>query len=177
MSYATASSARARAQQWPHLDSDRSRPCANRPLKFRSAFPPRLYLQVLAAGDRETESGFHCFLCSQHLLCRTRPCTLPCTVWCTSCGTCYHFDAGCCSSALFRYDPNELSMEDDSEGATSAIKNLNFSKVSSGGGGYRRSSHETRVSSGARNFVCLSDRFPLNVCSHRVILCIALCWY
>ncbi|CAM9361323.1 unnamed protein product [Ectocarpus fasciculatus] len=41
------------------------------------------------------------------------------------------------SSAPFRYDPNDLSTEDDTGSAQSAIKNLNFSKIAkeSGGGG------------------------------------------
>lgn len=36
------------------------------------------------------------------------------------------------SSAPFRYDPNDLSMDDDSGTAESAIKNLNFSTIKSG---------------------------------------------
>ncbi|CAM9879199.1 unnamed protein product [Scytosiphon promiscuus] len=39
------------------------------------------------------------------------------------------------SSAPFRYDPNDLSLEDDSGNADSAIKNLNFSKIARGSSG------------------------------------------
>ncbi|CAB1119341.1 unnamed protein product [Ectocarpus sp. CCAP 1310/34] len=39
------------------------------------------------------------------------------------------------SSAPFRYDPNDLSTEDDTGSAQSAIKNLNFSKIAKESGG------------------------------------------
>ncbi|CAM9545476.1 unnamed protein product [Ectocarpus sp. 12 AP-2014] len=39
------------------------------------------------------------------------------------------------SSARFRYDPNDLSTEDDTGSAQSAIKNLNFSKIAKESGG------------------------------------------
>lgn len=49
------------------------------------------------------------------------------------------------SSTPFRYDPNDLSMEEDESGSNvgSAIKNLNFSRIAcagnSGGSGSRES--------------------------------------
>ncbi|CAM9445314.1 unnamed protein product [Ectocarpus sp. 4 AP-2014] len=53
------------------------------------------------------------------------------------------------SSAPFRYDPNDLSTEDDTGSAQSAIKNLNFSKIAkeSGGGGGASVDRASRASS------------------------------
>ena len=82
--------------------------------------------------------------------------------------------ANCCSSAIFRYDPNELSMEDDSGGGTSAIKNLNFSKVSIGGGAYRRSNQGTQQSAGART-AYLCRPYPPD-CINAPCMCIISCF-
>lgn len=49
------------------------------------------------------------------------------------------------SSAPFRYDPNEVSVDDDLGTAESAIKNLNFSTIAREGGG---SATSTRTRTG-----------------------------
>lgn len=65
------------------------------------------------------------------------------------------------SSAPFRYDPNDLSLEDDSGNVDSAIKNLNFSKIAressgagSGASSGRSASNSANTSSNSGSSSC-----------------------
>ncbi|CBJ27846.1 expressed unknown protein [Ectocarpus siliculosus] len=64
------------------------------------------------------------------------------------------------SSTPFRYDPNDLSTEDDTGSAQSAIKNLNFSKIAKESGGRGGASSSTSGSGSNTSLTTRSGASP-----------------